>query len=713
MTAGTYIDSFSTTAGCDSIVSTSLSIMPASGSAATASMCPGDSIMLGGAFQLTAGTYADIYTGSNGCDSTVTTVLTIDPTPAISVSPSPGVVCAFGDTVMFTALGATTYTWSPATGLDTTAGAMVNASPGSATTYTVTGTSSAGCVGSTTVGVQLSGGSTVAGFTSDTLTCAGGSITYSNTSVNATSYAWVFSGATSIDSTLQDQVITYDSAGLYDVSLTAFGCGADSTISFTGYITVGPGVASSASATICSADSIFVGGAFQNTAGVYMDTFVSAAGCDSIVTTTLFVDSAISAGVSGLSDVCGADFTFDLATGLGGTPDGGGAWNDDDNSGAFILFGNIIPALITPGTYNFTYTVTGSGACPDDSATVTLTIHPVPSAGTSGTLGACLLATSLDISTGLGGAPDSGGVWVDIDGSGALTGTIFDPSAAGLGTYNFSYSVPRNVGCPADTAIVTVSVIAAANAGTDGSLTACAGDFATQNLGDGLGGTPDAGGTWSDDDGSGGILFGDLWSPAGVGAGTYNFTYLAAAAGCPSDSAVVTITVAEPPDAGSDGTLAVCDSNGTVDVATGLGGAPNAGGVWTDSAGIMASSVVDLSILSTGSYSFTYTVSAPPCADATATVTVNLSTCIGIGELNNGGIGLYPNPSEGKFTIELENTTDARIKVYNSTGELIAVFTSNGKPNVELDLIGNPNGLYYINVITADEVITTKVSIVR
>tara|TARA_B100001287_G_scaffold199709_1_gene169141 strand:- start:536 stop:3100 length:2565 start_codon:yes stop_codon:yes gene_type:complete len=38
----------------------------------------------------------------------------------------------------------------------------------------------------------------------------------------------------------------------------------------------------------CSGDSLFVGGSFQTSSGVYVDTLVSTIGCDSLVTTTLF-----------------------------------------------------------------------------------------------------------------------------------------------------------------------------------------------------------------------------------------------------------------------------------------------------------------------------------------------------------------------------------------------------------------------------------------
>ena len=626
-------------------------------------------------------------------------------------------VCAFGDTVMFTASGASTYTWSPSTGLDTTGGAMVNASPGAATTYTVSGTSVGGCVGTASVDLQLSTGSPSPYFTSSATTvCEGGSITFMDSSMNAIGYVWTLPGGTTPDSTVQNPVVTYSTAGTYDVTLFVFGCGNDSSLIQSGYITVTPGITSSASATICSSDSISLGGAYQNTAGTYIDTYVTPSGCDSLVTTTLSVDTAVSAGISAPADICDADVFYDVSGALGGVPGSGGTWSDDDGYGAFLL-PFITPGFGPTGTFNFTYTVSGGGACPADSATVTLTIHVAPSAGNGNTLTACLAVNSIDITTGLGGTPDSGGVWTDLDASGALTGTIFDPSSAGLGSYDFSYSVLGNAGCPADTAIVTVTVVTTANAGTDGSLTSCSADFIFVDLIAGLGGPLDSNGTFNDDDNSGGFVLGQ-WSPFGIAAGVYNFTYTVTAAGCASDSSVLTMTIADAPDAGTGSTLNVCDSETSLDVATGLSGGQG-GGTWSDDNGVGAAfsdttAILDLTGLSNGAYNFTYTVVSPPCADATATVTVTITTCIGIAEVDIQEIGVYPNPSEGKFTIDLgSNQDNVQVQVFNATGELIAEFTNDGEAMMEIDLTGNPNGLYYINVIDGKNVSTTKVSIVR
>ncbi len=56
----------------------------------------------------------------------------------VSISPSSAVLCS-GHSIQLTANGATTYTWSPSTGLSNTTGDAVIASPASSITYIVTG----------------------------------------------------------------------------------------------------------------------------------------------------------------------------------------------------------------------------------------------------------------------------------------------------------------------------------------------------------------------------------------------------------------------------------------------------------------------------------------------------------------------------------------------------------------------------------------------
>ena len=77
--AGVYNDTLKTIKGCDSILVTTLAIIPISTSNLTASICQGDSILLGGFFQTIAGIYKDTISGTaSGCDSIITTHLIVN-----------------------------------------------------------------------------------------------------------------------------------------------------------------------------------------------------------------------------------------------------------------------------------------------------------------------------------------------------------------------------------------------------------------------------------------------------------------------------------------------------------------------------------------------------------------------------------------------------------------------------------------------------------
>jgi len=55
-------------------------------------------------------------------------------------------------------------------------------------------------------------------------------------------------------------------------------------------LTVDSNSTSIQSTSIASSDSLFVGGAYQSTEGIYIDTFLNQNGCDSVVTTNLTIN---------------------------------------------------------------------------------------------------------------------------------------------------------------------------------------------------------------------------------------------------------------------------------------------------------------------------------------------------------------------------------------------------------------------------------------
>ncbi|HXH19966.1 MAG TPA: VWA domain-containing protein [Chitinophagales bacterium] len=75
--SGTYIDTYANTAGCDSIITTFLTVIPIKQRFLRVPICQGDSIYAGGYYRTTSGVYHDTFTAANGCDSIFTTIVVI------------------------------------------------------------------------------------------------------------------------------------------------------------------------------------------------------------------------------------------------------------------------------------------------------------------------------------------------------------------------------------------------------------------------------------------------------------------------------------------------------------------------------------------------------------------------------------------------------------------------------------------------------------
>ena len=288
--------------------------------------------------------------------------------------------------------------------------------------------------------------------------------------------------------------------------------------------------------------------------------------CDQAIL-TVTVEDRLSPGTNGSTQICEGETVTEteLFNSLGGTPDAGGTWS---------------PTPAGAGTYTYTHAATS--ICPASIAEVVVTEQPAPDAGTNGSTQICEgeTVTETELFNSLGGTPDAGGTW--------------SPTPAGAGTY--TYTVSGAPDCPDATAEVVVSEQPAPDAGTNGSTQICEGETVTETeLFNSLGGTPDAGGTWS---------------PTPAGAGTYTYT-VGGAPDCPDATAEVVVSEQPAPDAGTNGSTQICEGETVTETElfNALGGTPDAGGTWSPTPA--------------GAGTYTYTVSgAPDCPDATAEVEV-------------------------------------------------------------------------------------------
>ncbi|MCO6482226.1 MAG: hypothetical protein J5I62_05485, partial [Flavobacteriales bacterium] len=238
--------------------------------------------------------------------------------------------------------------------------------------------------------------------------------------------------------------------------------------------------------------------------------------------------------------VCPTAVPFNLIDQLGGAPATSGFWTAPDGSVHGPQFN---PATDVAGTY--TYTV--GNACTHATATLNITFTTnMPDAGVDGTLNLCGNGAPVALATGLGGTPDATGSWTR-QSDGAAVGPNFNPAIDAPGAY--VYTVPGIGGCASASATVTVSVVAPANAGTNGALTVCS-SGSPASLFTALGGTPAAGGTWSGPS----AVTGGMYDPAAMAPGAYVYT-VNGTAPCGNATATVTVTEQAAPDAGTDGAV--------------------------------------------------------------------------------------------------------------------------------------------------------------
>ena len=141
--SGNYTDTLLAANGCDSLVTHLLEVIDSYETYVEEVICEGDSIYLDGAYQYEAGEFIETYTSSNGCDSVVTTELIVE--PVVELFAEDYEIC-FGEEIQLLVDGSENVMWYPATGLSCTDCIDPVASPTQTTTYTVTANS---CLGTT------------------------------------------------------------------------------------------------------------------------------------------------------------------------------------------------------------------------------------------------------------------------------------------------------------------------------------------------------------------------------------------------------------------------------------------------------------------------------------------------------------------------------------------------------------------------------------
>jgi gliding motility-associated-like protein len=301
-------------------------------------------------------------------------------------------ICAGGSDTL-TASGATTYVWTPATGLNNTAGAVVIASPSVTTKYYVTGTVGNNCSSTDSIIVTINP-IPIAKITGDTIICIGDSTTL--TASGGKNYLW-------LPGNFIDSVITIKPTTTITYTVVASntsGCIDSSTIT----ITVNPlphalfnlsPVCQNEAMTYSDASTATISNwswnfgdthtsAVQNpvhgysTCGTFNNKLVvtNNYGCKDSITHTLTVNCLPLANF-GFIDVClHQPANFHDSSMVSGGSITNWLWSFGDSSSS-VSTQNPNYVYAHPGTYTVSLIVTTNNGC-KDTITKNIVVHPLP-----------------------------------------------------------------------------------------------------------------------------------------------------------------------------------------------------------------------------------------------------------------------------------------------------------------------------------------------
>ncbi len=400
----------------------------------------------------------------------------------------------------------------------------------------------------------------------------------------------------------------------------------------------------------------------------------------SVATATVTVNpAAYVAPISGPSSMCpGASATFTDAT-------SGGVWSSSNTGVATINSGGGALAVST-GTTIISYT--DSTICGIVAATLTLTVSTTPSAGTIIGTGSVCVSTSTTYTNAT-----AGGTWSSSNPSVAsINATSGLVTGMSVGTAVITYFLTSSCGSALTTQ--TVSVNAGPYAGTiSGAATVCEGDtiIITPTI---------AGGVWASSNAAVATVYGG--AVLGVSAGTATISYTVNN-GCGAATVTQAITVNPLPVPGTitgADTLCIGDTTTLHNAVT--------GGVWSSSATSIATvnTTGRVKGLSVGSVTISYGATNG-CGTVYATHSIwisNTGIChTGVGQLAkaDNNMSLYPNPTNGTFTLEIPGidgkATIAIMDIYGKTAETKIAEGKNGLKEV-FNLTNYAKGTYFIRV---------------
>ena len=225
-------------------------------SGATITSAPTNSNVITVNFGTTAGSVTAI--AATACGS-ATSIASVNITAAGNLTVTPSMTVCPSSTITLSAIGGSTYTWSPAATLSSANGSTVSATPATTTTYSVSSIS-CGVPVTATVEININGGAPAIGLIDGQFVICNSAktgLTYSVVNVPGATYSWtVPAGATITSAPLNSNSITVNygvSSGSIIVTATT-ACGSATSIA-TMTLIPSPTITATANTTICTGGS--------------------------------------------------------------------------------------------------------------------------------------------------------------------------------------------------------------------------------------------------------------------------------------------------------------------------------------------------------------------------------------------------------------------------------------------------------------------------
>jgi len=282
-------------------------------------------------------------------------------------------------------------------------------------------------------------------------------------------------------------------------------------------------------------------------AGDHTITYVSGAGTE---TMTIHVDDLADATITPAGTFCESNAPINLTA-----ANNGGIWSG--NGITVPMNGTFSPSFAGAGTHTITYTVQ-NGEC-SDTDTEDFTVDAYPDSDWTDIGPFCISDAPMNIVS-----VTAGGIYFGTGITDGILGT-FDPTIAGIGTHQVSYSIVNGVCTSTTTKDVEVTPLVDATIAPAGPICDNA------NIINLTAGT--SGGTWSGN----GIVNASTgaFDPSVAGPGTHTIDYTVTNGGC-TDSDSENILVYLSPDATFPPVDNVCENDPPFDIIP-----TNLGGTWT------------------------------------------------------------------------------------------------------------------------------------